>query len=223
MSTLPTAIPTTPPSGIKQLLIAAGLSIGLPCVAALTMVWPLFAHGEAPPDGNMHCAAPMVPPGSPDHGRPMGDMFPRGGMPPPTGMMPDAGPMPPFLLGLTLTETQQDKIFAIVHATVPLLREQGKLVRKNADRLRELTVSAEYDEAKLKALADAGARAMAEITLVQARSTHQIFALLSPEQRAQADAMKAKFEARFDAHQGIRAQIEEMKPMFDHPPGAATK
>jgi Spy/CpxP family protein refolding chaperone len=52
---------------------------------------------------------------------------------------------------------------------------------------------------------------MAEIMILRVRSAHQIYSLLTPEQRAQVEEIKAKF----DTHRGLRAQIEEMKPKFD--------
>jgi len=121
--------------------------------------------------------------------------------------------MPPFFRDVTLTEMQQDKIFATLHASAPTLREQGKLAKKSADAMRELADSGSYDESKLKSLADTNARANADLMLMQARDIHQILALLSPEQRKQVDAIKTKLE---DRH-ALRAQIEAVKAKFDAP------
>jgi Spy/CpxP family protein refolding chaperone len=76
---------------------------------------------------------------------------------------------------------------------MPQMREKFKIVRKSHEDLRALTTSPQYDDAKAKALADAGARAMADIALLKARSEHDIYALLTPEQKAQAEKNQQNF------------------------------
>lgn len=99
--------------------------------------------------------------------------------------------MPPMLHGLKLTEAQRDQIFKIMHDQAPALREKAKQARKAHDELRALTFSGKYDEAKVKALAESGASAMAEIAQMRAASANRIFLLLSPEQRKKAESFKA--------------------------------
>ena len=48
----------------------------------------------------------------------------------------------------------------------------------------------QYDESKLKSLADAEARAMAQIKVAHASTMHQISLVLTPEQRTQLQSMK---------------------------------
>lgn len=94
------------------------------------------------------------------------------------------GPM--FLHGVVLDEAQQDKVFAIVHAQEPQMREQAKAARHAHEALRALATSGQFDDAKASALAKTGAGAMAAMALQQARTDAQIYALLSPEQRRRA-------------------------------------
>jgi protein CpxP len=94
------------------------------------------------------------------------------------------GPM--FLHGVVLDEAQQDKVFAIVHAQEPQMREQGKAARHAREALRSMATTGQFDDAKAAALAQAGAKAMAAMALQRARTDAQIYALLSPEQRRQA-------------------------------------
>jgi Spy/CpxP family protein refolding chaperone len=117
---------------------------------------------------------------------PPADLPPGGPMPPP---MMGAGrePMPPFLRGVTLTEEQRDKLFEIMHAQMPALRNREKELRQSHEGLLKLSLNGEFDDLKAKALADAGARAMAEIALMRARLDHKIYRLLTPEQRKQID------------------------------------
>ncbi|MED5613146.1 Spy/CpxP family protein refolding chaperone [Janthinobacterium sp. P210005] len=110
---------------------------------------------------------------------------------PPPGLLhgpggPGAPGLPPFLRGIDLSEAQQDKIFAATYAQAPLLREQEKIAFKAHAQLRALAASSAYDEAKASALASTAAQAMAQISLQQARLEQQLLAVLTPEQRKQA-------------------------------------
>ncbi|MGK5004481.1 Spy/CpxP family protein refolding chaperone [Janthinobacterium sp. LB2P70] len=97
--------------------------------------------------------------------------------------------LPPFLHGIELNEAQQDKIFAATYAQAPLLREQEKIAFKAHAQLRELAASSAYDDAKAGALANTAAQAMAKISLLQARLEQQLLAVLTPEQRQQAQQL----------------------------------
>lgn len=99
--------------------------------------------------------------------------------------------MPPHLRGLNLSEAQRDKVFEIMHAQAPLMREKAKAVRQAEDNLRALTSAADYNEAKARALADASAKAMSEMSLARAKAERQVFEVLTPEQRKQLADMKA--------------------------------
>ena len=93
--------------------------------------------------------------------------------------------IPPFLHGIELSEAQQDKVFAILHAQAPLMRDQHKAVMKAHEALHALAVSGRFDDARASALAQSVGQAMARITLEQVRSEQQLRALLTAEQRAQ--------------------------------------
>ncbi|NHQ90150.1 Spy/CpxP family protein refolding chaperone [Janthinobacterium lividum] len=110
---------------------------------------------------------------------------------------PGAPGLPPFMRGIELSEVQQDKIFAATYAQAPLLREQEKIAFKAHEQLRELAASSAYDDVKASALANTAAQAMAKISLQQARLEQQLLAVLTPEQRQQA-------QQRRDSRQGPR-------------------
>ena len=93
--------------------------------------------------------------------------------------------MPPHLRGLNLTEAQQDKVFAIMHGQAPGMRDKAKALRKAEGDLRALTAAPDYSEAKARSLADAAAKAMAEMTLARTKAERQVFEVLTPEQRKQ--------------------------------------
>jgi Spy/CpxP family protein refolding chaperone len=95
------------------------------------------------------------------------------------------GAPPPFLAGLHLTDDQQDKVFTILYAAAPAVREQSKALRKAHEALRDLNESPQYDENRVKGLADTAAQADSQLTVLRVRTEHQIVALLTPEQRKQ--------------------------------------
>jgi len=99
-----------------------------------------------------------------------------------------------FLRGLDLTEAQRDKIFELRHAQEPVLREKGKAAAKAHEEFHRLMSAENYDAAKVKAAADAHAKAMSEMMVQKAQLHAQIRALLTPEQKK-----------RFDEHQSGRA------------------
>ena len=86
---------------------------------------------------------------------------------------------------LQLTDAQQDKVFAIMHAQAPQHREHDKAIRKAHDALRDLVHADKFDDAKAAALARDLGQATATQALLQARTHAQLLAVLTPEQREQ--------------------------------------
>ena len=144
--------------------------------ASLLLAGSLSAFAAPPADSDPHFNCPG--PDSHFRGPPPG---PRFGAFPGEGW---GGP-PPFLAGLHLTEEQQDKVFAIVHAAAPALRDQEKALHKAREALRDLSESAQYDESRVKGLADSAAKADSQLSVLRAHTEHEIRALLTPEQLKQ--------------------------------------
>jgi Spy/CpxP family protein refolding chaperone len=125
--------------------------------------------GEGGPEGR----------GGPEgHGGPGGFGGPGG-----PGGPGQGGPHAFFLHGLDLTDAQDDKIFALVHAQEPVLREQHKIIEKSRKALHEMRESGKYDDAKAATLAQAEAAATVKITLTQLRTEQQILGTLTAQQR----------------------------------------
>jgi Spy/CpxP family protein refolding chaperone len=137
------------------------LSAAAALIAALGAAHPAFAAGE-----------PDAPPAAGRHG-PDGDHERGPGMP--FGHMP--------LHRLKLTEAQQDKVFAIMHAQAPQRREYDKAIRKAHEALRDLGHADKFDETKAGAVARDLGQAVAAQALLQARTDAQVQAVLTPEQR----------------------------------------
>ncbi len=141
------------------------LSAAAALLAACLAATPAFATGEpdAPPAAGRH-----GPDG--DHERGPGPGMPFGHMP---------------LHRLNLTEAQQDKLFAIMHAQAPQRREHDKAIRKAHEALRDLGRADKFDEARAGAVSRDLGQAVAAEALLQARTEAQIQAVLTPEQREQ--------------------------------------
>jgi Spy/CpxP family protein refolding chaperone len=57
--------------------------------------------------------------------------------------------------------------------------------RKAREALEELTTTAQYQETRAKALAEASAKADSQLALLRARTERDMYLLLTPEQRVQ--------------------------------------
>lgn len=185
---------------IKQnLLLAAVLAMPLLTMASAARADetndapPSFAQGEHGPRGPQHDGPGADRPqrggpeqdgpgrGAPDHGPDRGT-----GFGPSFGPGFGPGPAPgfgPLFRGVELSEAQQDKVFAILHAEAPYLREQGKAAIKAREALRELASADKYDDARAAALARDAATAEANIALQHVRTRQKLLAVLTPEQR----------------------------------------
>lgn len=131
---------------------------------------------------------------------------------PESGVHGDGIPPLPFLRDLNLSEGQRDQIFKVFHEQAPVLREKTKEIRKSHEELRALTFSAQYDEGKVKALAERSARASAEIAEIRAANLNKVYQLLTPEQRKKADERKAEFETRGPRHPQLPPPEDNRRP-----------
>ena len=106
---------------------------------------------------------------------------------------------PHYLRGLNLTEAQRDKVFEVMHAQAPGMREKAKVHLAAEEALRQLTAAPDYSEVKARALADTLGKSVAEMALVRAKADRQIFDLLTAEQRKQLAEMKLGADGRLPA------------------------
>lgn len=116
------------------------------------------------------------------------------------GAKPHHG-MPPYLHGLTLSSAQEDQLFDLMHAQMPILRNLHKQHRQLIEELRTVAQAEKFDETKVQQLADKAAGLEKEKVLMFARQDAKIFALLTPEQRKKAREFKG-FEHGGPGHHG---------------------
>lgn len=108
------------------------------------------------------------------------------------GAAPFGDALPHHLRALNLSEVQRDKIFDIMHAQAPVMRDKAKALRLAEGELRALAASPDYSDAKAKTLADRAAAAMSEMTLARIQTERQVNEVLTPEQRQQLADIKPK-------------------------------
>jgi len=124
--------------------------------------------------------------------------MPPAGMPAPSEATPPAVPapgLPPFLRGIHLSDAQQDQLFDIEYRQMRQVRDYLKTIRKADEALRSMGMAVTFDEAQAKSLVDASSKANAELALLRVRTEHQVYELLTPEQRKQvAESRPAKGE-----------------------------
>jgi Spy/CpxP family protein refolding chaperone len=157
---------------------------------AAAVALPLFAVTSVARADDMGAGRPPMMQGEDGHDGPgRGSDGPERGVPehgPGFGPGAGFGPgRPPFFHGVELTEAQEDKIFAILHAEAPYLREQSKAAAKASAALHALAKADQYDDAKAAALAQSAATANANIALQHVRTRQKLLAVLTPEQRKQ--------------------------------------
>lgn len=172
----------TPTQNVCNILLAAALLMPLLTLGGAARAEDVNAdlppmalgdQGPGGPDGGPRHDGPER--GGPEHGPCFGHGF---------GPGPGFGPgRPPFFHGIELSEAQEDKIFTVLHAEAPYLREQGKAAVKAREALRALSTADEYDDARAAALAKEAATAEANIALQHVRTQQKLLAVLTPEQR----------------------------------------
>lgn len=108
--------------------------------------------------------------------------------------MAQGGPESPMqaLRGVNLSEAQRDKVFEIMHAQAPAMRERAKAEQKANEELRKLAAAPDYSEARARALSEAIGKAAAESALARVKVDRQIADVLTPEQRKQLAEARAQ-------------------------------
>lgn len=106
------------------------------------------------------------------------------------GMKQEGMAMMRGLHRLDLSEAQQDKIFEIMHAQAPSMREQMKTLRKAEDELRDLRAQPNFSEASAKALIDRISGIRAEHEMARLQAERKVLDVLTAEQRQKLSEMR---------------------------------
>ncbi len=120
------------------------------------------------------------------------------------------GMMGMALKGLDLTNEQKAKvkeIFEASRASVEPLLEQMKA---NHAKIRDLGTNGSFDQAAVEAIANEQGSITAKLIIEKEKAKSQVFAILTDEQKAKTEAMRAKFEEK----------MKDRKPFGKAPTGA---
>jgi protein CpxP len=94
---------------------------------------------------------------------------------------------------LNLTETQQAQVKDIMEKQKPQREAKWKEMSEARKALHEAARSDTYDSARVRELAGKQAQIKADMTVMRIETLHQVYALLTPEQ-------KQKWDAKRDQH-----------------------
>ncbi|MCB1959547.1 MAG: Spy/CpxP family protein refolding chaperone [Rhodocyclaceae bacterium] len=114
------------------------------------------------------------------------------------------GPGMGMLRGLDLSDAQRDRIFELKHALAPKLRDEMKAVHASRQSLREMMDKGEYDAAKVKQLTEEGAAAKARMAQLTLQNQHEVYQLLTPEQRTKMSELREQRAERREAKREAR-------------------
>ncbi|TAK50872.1 MAG: periplasmic heavy metal sensor [Gammaproteobacteria bacterium] len=128
--------------------------------------------------------------------------------------------LPPMLHRLDLSDAQRDQVRELMRSQSETMRARAEAHRKTHDELRQLPMSEDYSEAKLKALAEASGKAAAEMAELRARTARQLHQLLTPEQRQQLGKMsEQRTEWREERMERRKERMERRAPAAAAPEG----
>ncbi|OAM52201.1 hypothetical protein A7981_01550 [Methylovorus sp. MM2] len=88
---------------------------------------------------------------------------------------------------LDLTAEQKDQVKQIFEKQKPLRDEKFQALRDSSKALREANQGATYDSKKVQELANQQAVIQADLIVLHSETKHQIYALLTPEQKQKWD------------------------------------
>lgn len=101
-----------------------------------------------------------------------------------------AGRIPAHLQSLNLSADQREKLHAIESAHREVMRKNLALLKTNQANARSLVEATSFDEKKAEKLAADSAKIMEENNLATLRFRHEVYQILTPEQRAKFDTMR---------------------------------
>ncbi len=169
---------------------------GIVVAGSLALAVPFLVSAQSAPDAQRegrHAGAHLMSAHGGGHGHQRGHVGFGPGM---GGMQGGEHLSGRMLRGLDLTDEQRDRVFAIQHANAPAMRDQAKVLRGARSEFAKLALSGEYDEAKVKEIADRNAQAISAMAQLRAKSMNEIYRVLTPEQQAQVKERLARWEER---------------------------
>ncbi|MFN0112201.1 MAG: Spy/CpxP family protein refolding chaperone [Blastocatellia bacterium] len=101
---------------------------------------------------------------------------------------------------LDLSDAQEAQIKAILEAEKPKVQPLVAQLAANRKALTEATDNGTFNEAQVKSIADKQGDTLAALIVEKERVKTQIYAVLTPEQRAKAEQFRSRIEDRMKQH-----------------------
>jgi Spy/CpxP family protein refolding chaperone len=121
------------------------------------------------------------------------------------------GLLGPALQRLDLTTEQRDAIRAVLEAERPALDELRAKVREAQEAFVAAHPPTEFDEAAIRAHHAAMAPLLADVAVAEARARAKALAVLTPEQLAELEAMRAEMRERMQERMHGRRERRECR------------
>ena len=103
---------------------------------------------------------------------------------------------------LDLTDEQKTKVKAILEAEKPTVQPLVQQLAANRKELQQVTDNGQFNEAQVQAIATKQGQTLSQLIVEKERVQSQIYAVLTPEQRAKAEKMREQFMDRVQEHLG---------------------
>lgn len=101
---------------------------------------------------------------------------------------------------LDLTDTQKTQIKAIIEAEKPVVQPLLMQLAANRQELLKVSDNGQFNETQVQAIAAKQGQTMSQLIVEKERVKAQVYAVLTPEQRAKAKKMRDQFMDRFQDH-----------------------
>ena len=113
---------------------------------------------------------------------------------------------------LNLTEAQREQVRQITQQHREQARGTFERLRAAQEARQQAVEAIPFDEARIRAAMQELAGLETEIAVMQGRIHSDVFALLTPEQQAQAQKLRAARDARMKERQGRALQRRQSRP-----------
>ena len=111
-----------------------------------------------------------------------------------------------LLRGLDLTDAQKEQVKSIISASREGSKPLREQVQANHKQIQALSENGSFDEAAVSELANRQGALHAQMIVERERVKSQIFAILTPEQKAKAAEMKAQFKQKMQERMKNRTE-----------------
>lgn len=113
--------------------------------------------------------------------------------------------------GLDLTDAQKEQMKAIGQANRESTKSLRDQMKANGEQLAQATANGTFNEAQVQAIAQQQGVLHAQMIVAREKVKSQMFAILTPEQKAKAAEMKEQFKQKMQERQAKRAERKAAK------------